>query len=750
MVKAIYRVEGMSCASCASSVESMLKSIDGVQSASVNFAASNVVIEYDPARVTIEEMEKAVKDIGYTLVTASGDTVEQEMKSEHKRLKQLRLNTILAVAFSFPVFLISMFFYNQVPYATWIMMGLSLPVLGWFGREFFVNAWKRAMHFSANMDTLVAMGTGVAFLFSAFNTIFPSWFRSQGLEPHVYYEAAVVIVSFILLGRYFEERAKVMTGSAIRRLMELGVKTARVVRDGNELEIPTSDVVAGDILIIRPGEKIPVDGKVIEGTSVIDESMITGESIPVEKKTGDSLIGATINQAGSLKMKAEKVGTETMLAQIIKLVQEAQGSKAPVQRRVDKIASIFVPIVMGIALITFFSWFIWYPFSGLQYAIVTAVSVLIIACPCALGLATPTALMVGLGRAAKLGILVRDAASLETICHIDTIVFDKTGTITQGKPEVVEVVWGSSIESAVHSPQSSKNAKKIELINTIVAIEGRSEHPFATSIINYFKDKGESKNVEVTGFESHTGKGVSASVGKESYHIGSSSFTRDIKSDFGEELLKEESRLRDEARSIIYVSRDKEVVALIGVADIIKENSAEAIRELKAMGMELHMLTGDSEAIASQIASKVGVDFYKAEAMPAEKSEYINGLKDKGKHVAMAGDGINDSPALALADIGIAMGTGTDIAMDSAQLILIKGDLRKLVSAIKLSQATNRTIKQNLFWAFFYNMISIPVAAGILFPFFGFLLNPMIAGGAMAFSSVSVVLNSLRLRRIRI
>ena len=747
VTKEIFRVVGMSCASCASSVQSMLGSLDGVQLAQVNFAAGNVLVEFDTDRVKPETMEKAVRDIGYELIITPEITVEQEEDSEKKRLKWLRFNTLFAVIFSIPVFLIAMFFHQKIPYANWIMMGLSIPVLAWFGRDFFVIAWNRLLHFSANMDTLVAMGTGVAFLFSAVNTIFPSWLLSRGLEPHVYYEAAVVIISFILLGRYLEERAKIRTGSAIRKLMNLGVKQARVIREGTEMEVAIGEVRRGDILLIRPGEKIPVDGLVVDGHSSVDESMITGESVPVTKRAGDPVIGATINQTGSIRMRAEKVSSETILAQIIRLVQEAQGSKAPIQQLVDKIASIFVPVVIGIAVITFFGWLLFFPGSSilvtasggtLQFAIVAAVTVLIIACPCALGLATPTALMVGLGKAAEHGILVRDATSLETICQVDTIVFDKTGTITRGKPQVVEVTWGSRIQDP---------GSRIEITNAIVSIERLSEHPFAAALVDYFKEQASGLTEEVVGFESHTGKGVSAFYHKDTYYIGSRSYILEKNCHLEGELVREETRLRKEARSIIYIARSRHVIALVAVADTIKESSVTAIKELKEMGLEVHMLTGDSVAISSQIASQAGVDFYKAEATPAEKSNYIKNLKDQGKRVAMAGDGINDSPALALADIGIAMGQGTDIAIETAQMILIKGDLQKLVSAIRLSHATKRTIKQNLFWAFFYNTVSIPIAAGILYPLFGFLLNPMIAGAAMAFSSVSVVTNSLRLKR---
>lgn len=733
----LYRVEGMSCISCAASIESMLGAIDGIETVRVNYAAGDVLVEFDPGRVTPAMMEKAVRDIGYTLITSPATTPDVETVSDNERLKRLRLNTILAIIFSTPVFLIAMFFHHRLPYANWIMMALSVPVLAWFGRDFFVIAWKRALHLTANMDTLVATGTGTAFLFSVFNTLFPSWLESRGLEPHVYFEAAVVIISFILLGRYFEERANKKTGNAIRKLMSLGVKSARLIRNGTETEVPVGEVFPGDILLIRPGEKIPVDGVVTEGESAVDESMITGESLPVTRIPGDRVIGATINQTGSLRVLAEKVGSATMLAQIIGLVREAQGSKAPIQQRVDKIAAVFVPVVIGIACLTFLGWSLLLPVSGIQFGILTAVSVLVIACPCALGLATPTALMVGLGKAAGHGILIRNAASLETICRIDTIVFDKTGTITLGKPEVVEVVW---------EPGNKDQVFRNEIAEAVEAIERRSEHPFAAALVDYFREQAGDDADETLGFESHTGKGVSALYRNETYHIGSGTFIREKNCKLDATLLTEEDRLRREALSIIYIARSGRIIAMVAVADILKNNSPEAIRDLRAMGLEVHMLTGDSVAIASRISARAGIDFYKAEASPQDKSEYIRKLKEQGKTVAMAGDGINDSPALARADIGIAMGNGTDIAMESAQLILIKGDLAKLVGAIRLSLATNRTIRQNLFWAFFYNLVSIPVAAGLLYPFTGFLLNPMIAGAIMAFSSVSVVTNSLRLR----
>ncbi|MCX6251979.1 MAG: heavy metal translocating P-type ATPase [Bacteroidetes bacterium] len=738
-IREILKVEGMSCASCAVSVQSMLGSLEGVKEANVNFAASHVVVEYDPDKIDHSRMEKAVDGIGFKLVIEPELVAGQDADREIKRLRILKFNMVMAILISVPVFMISMFFHS-IPYADWIMMILSVPVLFWFGRGFFIVALKRARHFSSNMDTLVAMGTGAAFLFSTLNTIFPQFLRSHGLEPHVYFEAAVVIISFISVGRFLEERAKTRASSAITKLMGLGVRNARVVRHGMESEIPVSEIVSGDILIIRPGEKIPVDGAVIEGRSYVNESMITGESIPVNKRKGDAVIGATLNQSGSFTMVAEKVGKETILAQIIRLVQEAQGSRAPVQRLVDKISSVFVPVVIGISLLTFFGWYFLFPLSetwpvtsSLSIALLTAVSVLVVACPCALGLATPTALMVGIGKAAEHGILIKDAESLETACRLNVIVLDKTGTLTTGKPDVTDIYWDPGIAdtSAIES--------------AIVAIESKSEHPFAGALVDYFRSEQKSR-LSVVGFNASTGKGVSAFYDKEDYAIGSRSFMSDNGSMVPDMLISTEKSIRQKSTSVIYVSRNRTIVAIIGVSDTLKTSSVKAIAELKKLGLEVHMLTGDSVAIASQIAREAGIERFRAEVNPGDKVTYIRGLKEQGLKVAMAGDGINDSPALAQADIGIAMGNGTDIAMESAQITLIKGDLEKIVTAIKLSKATVRTIKQNLFWAFFYNVISIPIAAGILFPFTGFLLNPMIAGAAMALSSVTVVTNSLRLK----
>lgn len=725
----------MSCASCALSIQTILAAQEGVKSAVVNLAMEQVVVEFEPQVIDTHIMEKVVDEIGYKLITDKS-VVHDQQEARDKRLERLKFNTLLSVAFSVPIVLISMVFHN-IPYAYWIMLVLAVPVLAIFGREFFIIAWKRAIHFSSNMDTLVAMGTGTAFIYSAFNTIFPEYLQSRGFEPHVYFEAATVIISFILLGRYFEERAKKRTSGAIRKLMGLGAKTAIVIRNGVEKEMLITKIRVGDTLVIRPGEKIPTDGKVTEGNSFIDESMISGESVPVLKKAGDTVIGATLNQTGSMKMLAEKIGSETVLAQIIKLVQEAQGSRAPVQQLVDKVASIFVPAVIILSALTFAIWTIWHPASGSPVALICAITVLVIACPCALGLATPTALMVGLGKAAEHGILIRDAESLETACTIDTIVLDKTGTITMGKPSVVDTF------------RDGNPTDQAEIENAIVSIESRSEHPFASALVSYLK-KQDFVPAEISEFESTTGKGVSAKVGNDVYHIGSKKYILDNAGKFSNLFLEKDAELRTKAQSLIYVTRNRNVVALYSVTDAIKPSSVAAVAELKKMGIEVHMLSGDTAEITAHMAAEAGISHFEGEVTPEGKSEYIRDLKHQNRHVAMVGDGINDSPALALADIGIALGTGTDVAMESAQITLIAGDLDKIISAIKLSKATVKTIRQNLFWAFFYNVISIPIAAGILYPFTGFLLNPMIAGAGMAFSSVSVVTNSLRLKRAKI
>ncbi|MFO7843212.1 MAG: heavy metal translocating P-type ATPase [Bacteroidales bacterium] len=730
--KETYPVEGMSCASCAQSVGSILSSLEGIKQANVNYANASVLVEFDENTVSPSEMEKAVNDIGYKLIIDNTTENVSELEAKEKlKLKKAKQRAFYSIAFAIPVFMIAMFF-PKIPFANWIMMVLTLPVIVWFGREFFVIAWKQAKNKSTNMDTLVALGTGAAFLFSTFNTIFPEYLLSKGLQPHVYFEAATVIISLILLGRYFEAKAKSRTSDSIKKLMGLKVKTARVLRNKVESEIPIDEVQKGDILIIRPGEKIPVDGVVTDGESLIDESMITGESIPVEKTKGDKVIGATINKTGSFTIKAEKVGKDTMLSQIIEMVKNAQGSKAPVQKTADKIASIFVPVVIFIAIASSLIWYFAGPEPKSTFAFVTLVTVLIIACPCALGLATPTALMVGIGKGAENGILIKNAQTLEFAKKINVVVVDKTGTITKGEPEVNEIVWLKS------------DIKRDQVLEDILAIEKKSEHPLAGSIVNYLNHLSNS-SLNVVKFNSQTGFGVSATLNENDYLIGNYQLMKKNNIDIENEH-QYFNQYSNTAQTHVFVAKNKSLIALITISDKIKENSVRAIRNLHKSGLQVHMLTGDNYSTAKDIARQTGIDQFKAEVLPQDKLEYVKKLQQKGFKVAMVGDGINDSPALSQADMGIAMGHGTDIAIESADITLVKGDLEKIAASINLSKATLKTIRENLFWAFIYNIIAIPIAAGVLYPVNGFMLNPMIAGGAMAFSSVSVVLNSLRLK----
>jgi Cu2+-exporting ATPase len=734
LVKQIFPVLEMSCAACAVSVESMLKTVPGVKDAAVNFANQSASVEYDQALADPLALQSAVRSVGYDLVVNSNAEESQSIQEEaqYKHYQQIKNRTIGASVLAIPVVIIGMFFMN-LPYGNYISLVLTAPVVFYFGRSFFVNAWKQARHGKANMDTLVALSTGIAFLFSTFNTFYPEYWHARGLHAHVYFEAAAVVIAFISLGKLLEERAKSNTSFAIKKLMGLQPKTVRLLRDdGIESEVTIASVKVNDTIVVRPGEKIAVDGVVINGISYVDESTITGEPIPAEKKSGDKVFAGTINQKGSFQFKAVKVGADTVLSNIIRMVQQAQGSKAPVQKLVDKIAGIFVPIVIGIAILTFIVWLILGGDNAFTHALLASITVLVIACPCALGLATPTAIMVGVGKGAENNILIKDAESLETAHRVNAIILDKTGTITQGKPVVTDIVW----RNAVLPP----NGKQI-----LYALENQSEHPLAEAVVNKLKNEAIAP-ASVTSFESVTARGVKAVVGGKVYFVGSRRYIDEIKSSVDTAIDQQASAWLQEAKTVVYFADERNVLAIIAIADEVKATSKAAITDLQRQGIDVYMLTGDNEQSAKAIAAQVGLKHYRAEMLPADKATFIQQLQQQGKVVAMVGDGINDSHALAQADVSIAMGKGSDIAMDTAKMTLITSDLQSIPKALRLSSVTVQAIRQNLFWAFIYNVIGIPLAAGVLYPVNGFLLDPMIAGAAMALSSVSVVSNSLRLR----
>lgn len=726
-IKQTFPVLDMSCAACATRVDKTLNQQEGVSRASVNYASAMATVEYDPLICSPESLKAAIQEAGYDLVIEKGEEADREVEDAHTaKYKKLKIRTTWAILLSLPVAIIGMFFMDM-PYANYVMWLLSTPVVFGLGKDFFLNAWKQLKHKSANMDTLVANSTGIAYLFSLFNLFYPDFWLSRGVEPHVYFEASSVIVAFILLGRLLEERAKGNTSTAIRKLIGLQPKTVTIVRENGQLqEIPISEIRMDDVVLVKPGEKIAVDGTVTDGSSFVDESMLSGESLPVEKRVGTHVFAGTINQKGSFRFRAEKVGKDTLLAHIIRMVQDAQGSKAPVQKLVDKIAAVFVPAIMSIALLAFLVWIFLDPTNGFTHGLLSAVTVLIIACPCALGLATPTAIMVGIGKGAELGILIKDAESLEIARKVDTIVLDKTGTITEGKPKVTDLI----------GPVDSS------LTNIFCSLEKLSEHPLAEAVVNYFPNG----SVLIEQFESITGRGVQGRVGGKLYMAGNRSLLEEKRVRIDEALSEEANRLTSDAKTVIWFADEKQALCLVAIADRIKETSEVAIRELQQMGIEVYMLTGDNESTARAIAGKMGIRHFRAGVLPQDKAAFVRELQRTGKHVAMVGDGINDSAALAQADLSIAMGQGSDIAMDVAKMTIISSDLTKIASAIRLSALTVRTIRQNLFWAFIYNTIGVPIAAGALYPINGFLLNPMIAGAAMAMSSVSVVTNSLRLK----
>ena len=730
--KETFQVLGMSCAVCALNVETTLGAQEGVYEAKVNFAGSTVLVDYNPQVITPVELQKAVEAAGYELVVENTEDTDQADRLQREEFLALKRKTIGAIVLAIPVFVIGMFFMHM-PYGNWIMLAFTIPVMAFFGRDFFVHAYMQLKHGRANMDTLVAVSTGVAFLFSLFNTIWPEYWTSRGLEAHVYYEAAAVIIALILLGRLLEAKAKFSTSTAIKKLMGLQPQTVtKILADGSEEEVPIREVAVGDVLVVKPGEKIPVDGEVTEGASFVDESMITGESIPVEKVKGQPVYAGTINEKGSFRFRADKVGGETVLANIIRMVQEAQGSKAPVQKLVDRIAGIFVPVVMGIAVITFIVWMLIGGDFAFTHALLTSITVLVIACPCALGLATPTAIMVGIGKGAEHNILIKDAESLELMYRVNAIVLDKTGTITEGKPVVTDIYWTPGSEDERYP-------------SILLEIERRSEHPLADAVVQKFKEKVVNE-ISVSDFENQTGKGVTAKVGDKVYLVGNRALldvNRVVLDDDNEKLAV---RWEGDGKTVVFFAGEGRVLALVAIADKIKESSRQAVATLHEKGIDVYMLTGDNALTARAVADQVGIRHFKAEVMPGEKANFVEALQHEGKVVAMVGDGINDSQALAQADVSIAMGKGSDIAMDVAKVTLITSDLNVIPRAIALSRQTVRAIRQNLFWAFIYNIIGIPLAAGVLYGINGFLLNPMIAAAAMAFSSVSVVTNSLRIK----
>ena len=748
MDTATLKLRGMSCASCANSIEDAIRSVAGVSECSVNFGVEQASVTYDPQKTNLNAIQAAVDAAGYSaqaiqeqdLLTGDDDAERQTRQAESRDLQRKVwtggiVSTILVVG-SIPAMtglhipFIPLWLHNF-----WFQAILTAPVQFWCGKSFYVNSWKALKRHASTMDTLIALGTSAAYFYSLFVTLFPGVLVAQGLEPSVYYETAAVVITLVLLGRLFENRARGQTSEAIRKLMGLQARTARIVRDGQELEVPIAEVQLGDVVLVRPGEKIPVDGEVVEGSSTVDEAMVTGESVAVKKQPGDEVIGATINKMGSFKFRATRVGKDTFLAQIVKLVQQAQGSKAPIQKLADQVTGWFVPVVMAIAILTFI---LWYNFMGnVTLALTTTVGVLIIACPCALGLATPTSILVGTGKGAENGILIKGADSLELAHKLQTIVLDKTGTLTQGKPTVTDFV---TVDGTV-------NSNEIKLLQLAASVERNSEHPLAEAVVQY----AQSQQAELTDareFEAIAGSGVQGYVSGKLVQIGTQRWLTELGIET-QALAAQRDKLEYLGKTVIWIAVAGKVQGILGISDALKPSSAATVRTLQKLGLEVVMLTGDNRPTAEVIAREVGITRVLAEVRPDQKANTISTLQAEGKLVAMVGDGINDAPALAQADVGIAIGTGTDVAIAASDVTLISGDLQGIVTAIQLSRATMRNIRQNLFFAFIYNVAGIPIAAGILFPFFGWLLSPIIAGAAMAFSSVSVVTNALRLRNFQ-
>ena len=731
-IKNTYPVLGMSCASCAARVDKTLNGLPGVYQATVNYATAVAQVEYNPEICSDATLQSAVQDAGYDLLVDTGeDAADKAEEIRLTRYRKIKRRTMAALLLSLPIMVISMFFedISSLKYVLWL---LATPVVFGLGREFYINAWRQLKHGTSNMDTLVAVSTGIAYTFSVFNLLFPDFWFSRGIEPHIYFEAASVIIAFILLGRLLEERAKQNTSSAIKKLIGLQPKTVIIIVDSDERTVPITAVQKGDTILVKPGERIAVDGMVVTGESYVDESMLNGEPVPMHKQSGEKVFAGTINQKGTFRFIADKIGSDTMLAQIIRMVQDAQGSKAPVQKLVDRIARFFVPAIISISIIAFVAWIFLAPTNGFTNGLLAMVTVLIIACPCALGLATPTAIMVGIGKGAEKGILIKDAQSLEIAPKIDTIILDKTGTITAGHPIVIESLWENGFE----------HSRKI-----LYSLEKLSEHPLSDAVVNTLQNE---KEISIDKFENVPGKGVKGVVGSQTYYAGSLSLLNDNHITIASHLQELANKWTQEAKTLVWFADSTQAIAAIALTDEIKQTSAQAISQLQEMGVEVHMLTGDNAISAQAISRKVGINHYKAGVLPNEKAQFIKELQANGKKVGMVGDGINDSAALAQANLSIAMGQGSDIAVDTAMATILSSDLLKIPETIRLSQLTIKTIYQNLFWAFIYNLIGIPIAAGIFYSVNGFLLNPMWASAAMAFSSVSGVLNSLRLKRKRI
>jgi Cu2+-exporting ATPase len=728
-----YPVTGMSCASCAMSAESVIKAQKGVAQAGVNFASASLQVEFNPALITPVQLKSALQSVGYDLIIDEENSQKLKEEFERNHYLELQKKVVRAGILTIPVVIIGMFFMNN-PYAGYLSLILTTPVVFWYGRSFFVNAFNQARHFQANMDTLVAMSTGIAYIYSLFILLFSDTAHKIGIHGQMYFEAAAVVITFILLGKMLEEKAKSNTSSALKKLIGLQPKTVTVINDlKEERVIPVANVIVGTSILVRPGEKVSVDGSVVSGSSFVDESMITGEPIAVEKIKGNKVFAGTINQKGSFVFKAEKVGGDTVLGQIIKMVQDAQGSKAPIQKLVDKVAGIFVPVVISIALLTFLTWMVLGNEKGFTFGLQALVSVLVIACPCALGLATPTAIMVGIGKGAENGILIKDAESLEIAHKVNAVVLDKTGTITNGNPELINILWEDQQETK-------------ENTNLLYGIERLSEHPLADSVVKYYRDSVTLSEEYSIHIENKAGRGIQAVHGDFHCLIGNLKLMEENNIHISSTLMSHYLDWGNEAKTVFFFSKSGTALAVIAVADTIKENSSKAVRKLLEKGVDVYMVTGDNEQTARAIADQAGIKHYLSAMLPSDKFEFVKLLQKEGKIVAVVGDGINDTQALAQADVSIAMGKGSDIAMDVAKMTIISSDLMKIPTALNLSAKTVKTIRQNLFWAFVYNIFSIPIAAGALFPIFGFMLNPMIAGAAMTLSSVSVVSNSLRLK----